>query len=297
MKGKHPPIEKTKGGTKVNDKAKIDEMARKYKEEMMRLYNRSASGKTAMQKPAETVIKPPSAPMPSNEYKPTERKSSIGEELQHNAVKAENHTENNESSSKFRSADDILSGERNSPSAAMSQQDTDMGSNYEYTENNDNSAEREVFPSGQIPDIPESETAVLEPLYKPEVDASEGVMNGTGLIQVEVTAAGQAIPIPNATVIITQKNDKGNSLLYMLITDDSGLAEAVPLPAPDKKYSESPDEVRKPFAEYQVGVYAPGFYTVPEITVPVFSTIKSIQPVQMIPLAELDRPSDSPDSE
>lgn len=293
----------------MNDKAKIDEMARKYKEEMMRLYNRSASGRTPMQKSADTTIKPPSAPMPAdngikppsapksaNEYKPPENKPK--EEMQNNASKPEIHSDN-ESTSKFRSADDILSEEMESPKAVsvMAQQDTDMGSNYEYTENNDNSPEREIFPSGQIPDIPESDTAVLEPLYKPEGDAAEGVMNGTGLIQVEVTTAGQAVPIPNATVIITQKNEKGNSLLYMLITDDSGLAEAVPLPAPDKKYSESPDEVRKPFAEYQVGVYAPGFYTVPEITVPVFSTIKSIQPVQMIPLAELDNPSDSPDSE
>lgn len=293
----------------MNDKAKIDEMARKYKEEMMRLYNRSASGRTPIQKPADNGIKPPSAPMPAdngikppsapksaNEYMPTENKPK--EEMQNNPSKPENHSMN-ESSSKFRSADDILSDEMEKPKAvsAMAQQDTDMGSNYEYTENNDDSAEREIFPSGQIPDITESETAVLEPLYKPEGDAPEGVMNGTGLIQVEVTAAGQAIPIPNATVIITQKTDRGNSLLYMLITDDSGMAKAVPLPAPDKKYSESPDEVRKPFAEYQVGVYAPGFYTVPEITVPVFSTIKSIQPVQMIPLAELDDPSDSPDSE
>ena len=295
MTGKYPLIEKTKGGTKVNDKAKIDEMARKYKEEMMRLYNRSASGRTPMQKPADTTMKPPSAPKSANEYKPPENNAEVKEE---NASKSENHSDN-ESTSKFRSADDILSEEMESPKAvsAMAQQDTDMGSNYEYTENNDNSPEREIFPSGQIPDIPESETAVLEPLYKPKGDASEGVMNGTGLIQVEVTAAGQAVPIPNATVIITQKTDKGNSLLYMLITDDSGMAKAVPLPAPDKKYSESPDEVRKPFAEYQVGVYAPGFYTVPEITVPVFSTIKSIQPVQMIPLAELDNPSDSPDSE
>lgn len=282
----------------MNDKAKIDEMARKYKEEMMRLYNRSASGRTPMQKPAETAIKPPSAPKPANEYKPSENKVPVKEEVQNDTARSENHSDN-ESTSKFRSADDILAEEMESPQAAavMAQQDIDMGSNYEYTENNDDSAEREIFPSGQIPDIPEADTAKLEPLYKPEGDASEEALNGTGLIQVEVTAAGQAVPIPNATVIITQKNDKGNSLLYMLITDDSGLAEAVPLPAPDNKYSESPDDVRKPFAEYQVGVYAPGFYTVPEITVPVFSTIKSIQPVQMIPLAELDRPSDSPDSE
>ena len=80
----------------------------------------------------------------------------------------------------------------------------------------------------------------------------------------------------------------------MLVTDASGITETAALPAPDIVYSETPDPESKPFAEYILSVFADGYYAVPEIILPVFTTVKSIQPISLVPLAEFDTPQSQP---
>ena len=72
----------------------------------------------------------------------------------------------------------------------------------------------------------------------------------------------------------------------MVITDENGTTPIVPLSAPPQSLSESPDPLEKPYSEYNISVYKKGFYSIPKLTVPIFDTIKSIQPVSVIPLAE-----------
>ena len=60
------------------------------------------------------------------------------------------------------------------------------------------------------------------------------------------------------------------------------------LPAPNAAFSETPDPTEKPFANYYISVYANGFYAENDMEVPVFSGVKSIQPVALIPKASDD---------
>jgi len=114
-------------------------------------------------------------------------------------------------------------------------------------------------------------------------------MSGQGYLQVEVTAASRAIPVQDATVIVTESSGEMDSLIGMTVTDENGSTPVMPLPAPSKSFSESPDPSERPYSEYNIRVYKQGFYTVPQLTVPIFDGIKSIQPVSMIPLAEFER--------
>lgn len=114
-------------------------------------------------------------------------------------------------------------------------------------------------------------------------------MSGQGYLQIEVTTASGAIPVRDATVIITEQTDGLDSLIGMVITDENGTTPIVPLAAPPQSFSESPDPAERPYSEYNISVYKKGFYSIPKLTVPVFDTIKSIQPVSVIPLAEFER--------
>ena len=113
-------------------------------------------------------------------------------------------------------------------------------------------------------------------------------MTGQGYLQIEVTTGNGAVPVEGAMVIVTQKVDGMNSLVTMKLTDRNGATEVIPLPAPSQSFSESPEPSERPFSEYNISVYKKGFYTIPQITVPIFDTIKSIQPVAVIPLAEYE---------
>jgi|GEM_PF-4271729 len=110
----------------------------------------------------------------------------------------------------------------------------------------------------------------------------------TGYLQVEVTAADNAVPIKNAVVIVSRKTNGNNYLLSVLSTNSSGRTPAVNLPAPPKGLPDEPDVITPQalHADYQVRVEADGFYPAFNPAVPVFALIKSIQPFELTPLPE-----------
>ena len=89
-------------------------------------------------------------------------------------------------------------------------------------------------------------------------------------------------------MIITERSNGDESLIGMVVTDENGTTPIVPLPAPPQSLSEAPDPAERPYSEYNISVYKKGFYSIPRLTVPIFDTIKSIQPVSVIPLAEFE---------
>ncbi len=109
-----------------------------------------------------------------------------------------------------------------------------------------------------------------------------------GYLVVEVTSANSAIPVKNATVIVTMRDGNGNNLINMLVTGINGATETIPLKSVPESLSESPQTRTAPYVTYQVNVYADGYYSVTEVDVPIFSTIKSIQPISLIPVAEFN---------
>ena len=83
---------------------------------------------------------------------------------------------------------------------------------------------------------------------------------------------------------------------YSLITDRDGLTESVNLPAPNVDFSLSPSPNEKPYAQYDVEITAPGYYSKIINGLSVFSGIESIQLINMIPVGRnpaLDYPRDN----
>ena len=106
-----------------------------------------------------------------------------------------------------------------------------------------------------------------------------------GYLIVNVSTARGAIPLENASVTISDHEAEGNPIVTVVSTDNSGKTPRLALQAPDRANSMSPDKAR-PYATYLIEVVKEGYYPVTDSNVPIFSGITSIQPVEMIPLAE-----------
>ena len=326
----------------MDSKAQIEAMARKYKEEMLRMYKQSSkTGGGA----AETISPPrnvqpvhsvqssvppksvqpaqsaqnvqPIKPKAAAEFFSAKNERSIipkavptsASLMSENAdsVKSKPKTpqmqEMPKTNSKFPSPEDIMREEfeasmenrfgnevmsgdngldevRNEPSAGelrpeMTSPSENIASEPENFQGNYNS---EKFSDLSDP---------LEPRYCGDENETPDV-SGTGYIKAEVTTGGGAVPIENAVVLITKKENGKTYLLKMLISDESGSTETVALPAPNVSFSEMPDPTEKPFANYYISAYADGFYAENDMEVPVFSGVKSIQPIALIPRSSVD---------
>ena len=91
--------------------------------------------------------------------------------------------------------------------------------------------------------------------------------DGEGYLQVEVTCGESGCPIEGAAIAVTRQSGDMDTLAATLVTGTEGCTEAVTLPANGDKY--------------MITVYKEGFFTVRDLDVPIFDTIKSIQPVTM----------------
>ncbi|MCI7767982.1 MAG: hypothetical protein MSJ26_08415 [Oscillospiraceae bacterium] len=110
--------------------------------------------------------------------------------------------------------------------------------------------------------------------------------NSWGFLQFEVFTAGGAYPVPGAVVIVKKMLPAGVGLVRVLFTDRSGRTPTIALPAPSPELSQNPMNTARPFSEYNVTVRARGFYTMKDIKIPIFAGIKTVQPIDLIPLPE-----------
>lgn len=122
--------------------------------------------------------------------------------------------------------------------------------------------------------------------------ASQSEKMGIGTLQAQVTLANGAIPMAGAKVSVFQSGQETNPIAE-LFTDKSGKTEKLELAAPAVEYSQSRTGI-KPYSNYNMKVELPGFYTQHFVDVPVFDQINSIQPVELLPLAEGQTTGDSP---
>ncbi len=282
----------------MQEKNKLENMAEKYKEEMMRLYSKKRS--VAPSEPVAAVSEP------VTEQKAIKKAEA---DIAHNMEQLSNPpmpeipqdygtgaAEVNKEltrSSKFPTAEEIMRAEARTvaviSTASRFEADDDLPhnqGNYNY----EASDELEDYEDDEAPEsnYPDEETDFEDLFDDDGIEANPADMKGTGYLQVEVTTGDGAMPVQQAVVIVTQEINGQQFLVTMKQTDRSGATELIPLPAPSASFSEAPDPSEKPFSEYTVTVYKKNFYTVPEVTVPIFDTVKSIQPVALIPLAEYD---------
>lgn len=101
-----------------------------------------------------------------------------------------------------------------------------------------------------------------------------------GVLRVQAFRGNQAIPVAGVDVQVSRKLGDGTEyVFYTGTTDESGLMDAITLPAPDLSQSVQPDELY-PDASYQLTAVHPEFVPV-TVSVDIFPGIKTVQPVQL----------------
>lgn len=106
---------------------------------------------------------------------------------------------------------------------------------------------------------------------------------GLASLLVTVSTGDSSRPIKDALVTVTKREKNEEKLIKILLTDASGKTEIIYLPAPLKAESQTPNG-EKPFSSYNIRVDYPGYYSVENVDVPIFSEIVNIQPIALIPL-------------
>lgn len=159
-----------------------------------------------------------------------------------------------------------------------------------YTVPSESENEREIMPDFPLPaDIPaDSKEAVpTTASFLPSMSwVSLTGDNSWGFLQFDVFTAGGAYPVSNALVTVTKKLPSGSGLVRILFTDRNGRTPTIALPAPSRSLSQTPESTVRPFSEYNVTVRAKGFYTIKDINIPIFAGVKTVQPIDLIPLPE-----------
>lgn len=105
---------------------------------------------------------------------------------------------------------------------------------------------------------------------------------GQGYMIIWAATADEALPVPNAEVVITRVIDGKRTLQAVGTTDQSGRTQPFALPAPSASMSQSPNNPT-PFARYDVSVRADGFAHAMYTNIPVFDGIQSVQRADLVP--------------
>ena len=292
----------------MDSKAQIEAMARKYKEEMLRMYKqsgRTGGGASETISPPRNVqpIKPKSAAESTptkSELTPKAVPTAPLMSESADSVKAEPKTpqmqEISKNAPKFPSPEDIMREEFGESMENRFGNEVVSGDNDSDEVRNEPAAEEirlemtsepENFQGNYNSEEFSDLSDPLEPRYSGGEDETSDA-SGVGYIKAEVTTGSGAVPIENAVVLITKKENGKTYLLKMLISDESGSTETVALSAPNVSFSETPAPTEKPFADYYISAYADGFYAENDMEVPVFSGVKSIQPIALIPRSVAD---------
>lgn len=105
-----------------------------------------------------------------------------------------------------------------------------------------------------------------------------------GRLQINVTSALGAVPIPGAKVAIYYTGEPGQEL-EEVTTDNSGQTETLELSAPPLEYSVEPSE-QQPYSEYTIEVSAPGYESVEVAGAEILPEVTALQNIRMLPLQE-----------
>ena len=111
-------------------------------------------------------------------------------------------------------------------------------------------------------------------------------MQEYGTVTAQIVTSAAQIPIPGATLTITQELPDGRQeLLAVRIADESGRIAPVAIAAPDEAESQSPGTPR-PFAVVDITADHPEFERILVENVQIFANITTDQNFALIPLAE-----------
>ena len=107
-----------------------------------------------------------------------------------------------------------------------------------------------------------------------------------GKLGVHVTSADEAIPIPDATVVVRRTDEGSDEVIAVLVTGESGETEEIFIPAPSPSLSLTPSPLSAPYATVSIEVLADGYYPTVNTGVPVFSGVTTVQKINLIAYPE-----------
>lgn len=111
----------------------------------------------------------------------------------------------------------------------------------------------------------------------------------SGFLKVQVSAADESFPISNALVEVVAKLEDGDRTMFTGYTDIDGIVDNIRLPAPNSSFSLEENNTTEPYAVYNITVSHPNFASSQYDNAPVFDSIKSVQPVELVPLTDNQR--------
>lgn len=117
-------------------------------------------------------------------------------------------------------------------------------------------------------------------------DQSYAPTDNIGYLRFSVGTAGNTLPVRDATVYVYTEGGGSRALLYTLVSDEDGITSTVALPTPPLAESFLP-RGPIPFSTYSIYATKEGFYPSEGRTVPLFPSITSIQPINLIPVSAL----------
>ncbi|MGN1100773.1 MAG: hypothetical protein ACI4RG_01180, partial [Huintestinicola sp.] len=171
-----------------------------------------------------------------------------------------------------------------SPIQGMMFNNSPVGGAYSVPAESEN--EREILPDFPLP-TSSTESIPSTAGLTPSVSwVSLTGDSSWGYLQFDVFTAGGAYPVPGAVVAVKKVLPGGIGLVRLLFTDRSGRTPTIALPAPSASLSQDPMSTARPFSEYSVTVRAKGYYTLSDINIPIFAGVKTVQPIDLIPLPE-----------
>ena len=107
---------------------------------------------------------------------------------------------------------------------------------------------------------------------------------GEGYLVVRVSTASGAIPLSGAQVTVRGGEESNSDYYRSFYSGASGLTPKIALPAPLRSLSENPSNGGiKPYSLYSIDVFSDGYVDLSFVNVPIFDTITSVQPANMIP--------------
>ena len=115
-------------------------------------------------------------------------------------------------------------------------------------------------------------------------------LGGTGYLIVHVTTASGALPLEGALVNVYEylpTEEKNGALIASLVSGRDGNTDLLSLPTHPRAESLVSGNPT-PYSTYDADVHLEGFSNQTFIGIPIFDGIVAIQPVQMIPLPEVD---------
>lgn len=108
----------------------------------------------------------------------------------------------------------------------------------------------------------------------------------TGSLIIDATtdpALGPLTPLPGIQITVKERTTTGETTIAQLVTNENGQTPTIDLPAPPFELSQEPETGETPYSPYIVEAQGANFIPTQVNGTQIFSTIRSIQPIRLIP--------------